>query len=79
MAPEPEIVRVLSVNSHVRFAPQVPLCARRLSVKQKRNAISDRILVVFIFVIVYLRIQPTKVLQISDICKRIATFLLFSV
>ena len=48
MAPEPEIVRVLSVNSHVRFAPQVPLCARRLSVKQKRNATSDTVLIVFI-------------------------------
>ena len=48
MAPEPEMVRVLSTSSHVRFAPQVPLCARRLSVKQKRNAISDKILVLFI-------------------------------
>ena len=48
MAPEPVMIKVSLTNSHVRFAPQVPLCARRLSVKQKRNAISDRIFVVFI-------------------------------
>ena len=69
MAPEPEIVRVLSVNSHVRFAPQVPLCARRLSVKQSKNATSDRILVVFILLCYVFTNEPTKVQQNLHKCK----------